>query len=270
MRHRSVALITRDPSLYADLAGALRERKIPTVSLLPGDRIPATVGVVLTSPEEAKAIVFPRVMAVGVGQERSALWAAVEGALTGVPAQEVVVGIDPGPRPGYAVLSGGVSLAQGSLESPEAVAMFGRQIQRRFPEASVVYRVGSGDSTSRDRILQGLWDLRRPVELVDETGTTRRGRPRPRDPESAERIARVRGHRIHLPTAVRVTPGEVANLQRMSREESGGRFTIPKSLAVQVLEGRMSMSDALREGERRYPRSGGRTAPKGRTAQEPS
>lgn len=270
MRHRSVALITRDPGLYADLAGALRERKISTVSLLPGDRIPATVAVVLTSPDEARMITFPRVIPVGASPDRSALWAAVEGALSGVPAQEVFVGIDPGPRPGYAVLSAGVSLAQGNLDSPEAVAMFGRQIQRRFPDATVVYRVGSGDSTSRDRILQGLWDLRRPVELVDETGTTRRGRPRPRDPESAERIARVRGHRVHLPARVHVTPGEVANLQRVSREESGGRFTIPKALAVQVLEGRISLSEALREGERRYPRSGARPAPAPRPAQESS
>ncbi|MGA7861933.1 MAG: hypothetical protein WCB19_08775 [Thermoplasmata archaeon] len=270
MRRRSVALVTRDPTLYADLAGALRERRIPTLSLLPGDRIPSTVAVVLTSPEEAGAISYPRVIAVASNSDRSVLWAAVEGALVGVPTQELVVGIDPGPRPGYAVLSGDTSLAQGNLESPESAAMFGRQVQRRFPGATIVFRVGSGDRTARDRILQVLWGLRRPVEIVDESGTTARGRPRPRDPASAERIARSRGQRVHTPASVRVTPGEVANLQRVSRVESGGHFTIPKTLAVQVLEGRISLSDALREGERRYPRSVSRHAPAGRSPQESS
>jgi hypothetical protein len=270
VRRRSVALVTRDPTLYADLAGALRERRIATLSLLPGDRIPTSVAVVLTSPEEAETISFPRVIAVGSNNDRSALWAAVESARVGVSTQELMVGIDPGPRPGYAVLSGDASLAKGNLESPEAVAMFGRQLQRRFPEASLVFRVGSGDRTARDRILQVLWALRRPVEIVDESGTTARGRPRPRDPASAERIARTRGKRVRGANSVRVTPGEIANLQRVSREESGGHFTIPKTLAVQVLEGRISLSDAVREGERRYPRSISRRVPIGGSAQEPS
>lgn len=270
MRRRSVALVTRDPTLYSDLAGALRERKISTLSLLPGERIPSSVAVVLTSPEEAQSISFPRIIVVGASGDRLALWAAVEGALTGVSTRELVVGIDPGPRPGYAVVSGDISLAQGNLESPESVAMFGRQLQRRFPEAAVVFRVGSGDRTARDRILQVLWGLRRPVEMVDESGTTMRGRPRPRDPQSAERIARSRGQRVHEPNSVRVTPGEVANLQRVSRVESGGHFTLPKALAVQVLEGRITFSDALREGERRYPRSVSSRAPARLTPHEPS
>ncbi|MFZ0830354.1 MAG: hypothetical protein WCB18_03885 [Thermoplasmata archaeon] len=270
MRHRSVALVTRDPTLYSDLAGALRDRRIPTLSLLPGDRIPSSVAVVLTSPEEAEAISFPRVIAVGTGSDRAVLWAAVEGALVGASTRALVVGIDPGPRPGYAVLSGETPLAQGNLESPEAVAMFGRQLQRRFPDADVVYRVGSGDRTARDRILQVLWALRRPVEMVNEAGTTQRGHPRPRDPASAERIARAHGQRVHEPSSVRVTPGEIANLQRVSREESGGHFTIPKSLAAQVLEGRITFSDALREGERRYPRSVSRRALGRPSPQEPS
>jgi hypothetical protein len=270
VRRRSVALITRDPTLYADLAGALRERHISTLSLLPGERIPASVAVVLTSPEEARGISFPRVIPVESVGDRSVLWAAVESALVGATTKELVVGIDPGPRPGYAVLSGEISLVQGNLETPESVAMFGRQLQRRFPEAAVVFRVGSGDRTARDRILQVLWSLRRPVEIVDESGTTARGRPRPRDPASAQRIARSRGQRLHEPASVRVTAGEVANLQRVSREESGGHFTIPKTLAVQVLEGHISLSDALREGERRYPRSVSRRVTRAHSLQERS
>jgi hypothetical protein len=248
----------------------LRERHISTISLLPGDRIPSSVAVVLTSPEEAGSVAFLRVLSVGSTADRSVLFAAIEGALKGAPTGELVVGIDPGPRPGYAVVSGTTPLVRGNLDSPEAVAMFGRQLQRRFPDSSVVYRVGSGDRTARDRILNVLWSLRRPVEIVDESGTTARGHPRPRDPASAERIARTPGPRVRAPMSVRVTPGEVSNLQRVSREESGGHFTLPKTLAVQVLEGRLSLSEALSEGERRYPRSVPRPTGNRRRPREPS
>ncbi len=258
MRSRCVALITRNPGLYADLAGTLRERRIPSVSLLPGQRIPSRVAVVLTSPQEAAEIAFPRVLAVAGKTDRTAIWAAVAGAIGGTTARELVVGIDPGPRPGYAVLSDEAPLAHGNLDTPEAVAPLGRELRRAFPEARLLFRVGSGDQNSRYRILNALWSLRRPVEIVDESGTTVRGRRRPRDAESAARIARTRGHRVRERTPLRITAGEVANLQRLSRLESGGRFTIPRSLALQVLEGKISLSDALREGERRYPSSPGR------------
>jgi hypothetical protein len=129
-------------------------------------------------------------------------------------------------------------------------------MHRRFPSTYLLFRVGAGDPHPRARILNALGSLRLPVELVDESGTTPHGRRRPRDPQSAEQIARARGPRVReRDTRVRITRGEVANVQRLSREESGGRFTIPRTLALEVLEGRLSLPEALQEGERRYPRS---------------
>jgi len=81
VRHRSVALVTRDPGLYHELAGFLRERRVPTVSLLPGDRIPSQVAVVLTSPAEAALISHPNVLSVGETVDRRSLAAAVRHAL---------------------------------------------------------------------------------------------------------------------------------------------------------------------------------------------
>jgi hypothetical protein len=268
VRSRSVALVTRDPALYADLASALRERRIPTVSLLPGQRIPPRVAVALTSPDEAKAIGFRRVLPVSPGTDRAALWAAIESAMGGAVPHEIVVGIDPGPRPGYAVLDHERLLVQGSLDSPESSAQLGRQLHRRFPKAHLVFRVGSGERISRARILNALWPLRRPVELVDESGTTARGQRRSRDPESAERIARGRGTRIRERSPLLITAGDVADVQRRSREESGGYFTIPRSLAIQVLEGRLTLGEAIRQGEALYPRSVRQRVPAERWAGE--
>ncbi|MCI4340280.1 MAG: hypothetical protein L3J73_03315, partial [Thermoplasmata archaeon] len=101
MRRRHVALATRDPALYAELADVLRERRIPSVSLLPGDRVPDRVVAVLTSVAEAASISHPLVIAVPEDGDRTAIWAEIASALSASdPSGDLVVGIDPGPRPG--------------------------------------------------------------------------------------------------------------------------------------------------------------------------
>jgi hypothetical protein len=253
LRSRCVALVTRDPTLYAELAQVLRERRIPTVSLLPGQRIPAHVAVVLTSESEASSIGHAHVVTAHEDGDRAAFWAAVNNALQPTNAEsELVVGIDPGPRPGYAVVSEGVCLAQGTLDSPEATARFGSHLRRRFPGRALRFRVGGGDRASRDRILNALEPLRKPIEIVDEQGTTPRGRRRPRDAVAARAIAEVPGPMFRGLAKLTFTPGEVANLQRLSREGSGGQFTISRSQAGRVLRGEISFGDALAEAERRY------------------
>ncbi len=252
VRSRSVALVTKDPALYGELAGFLRERGLPCVSLFPGQRIPERVAVVLTSPSEASLIEHPHVLTVAEDGDRRALGAAVEHALeAGDPLEEIVVGIDPGPRPGYSILAGDTCLGEGSLDSPESAGSFANQLHHRFPSRSVVYRVGTGDPPARNRIVNTLLSHRRAVELVNERGTTPRGRRRPRDAAAARSIARAHGDRIREPLTSRFTAGEIANLQRLSREGSGGRITIPRSSAERVLVGDISLAEAVAESIRR-------------------
>ena len=254
MRTRCVALITRDALLYAELAAVLRERRIPTLSLLPGERIPDRVAIVLTSPSEAESILHDHVVPVTHDGERTALWAEVVGALAATEPVDLIVGIDPGPRPGYAVLAEDRPIADGVLDDPEAVGRLSGHLRRRFPSRAIRFRVGSGDRPSRDRILTTLLSLHRVVELVDEQGTTPRGHRRPRDPAAAVAIARTPGRAVRDRPIVTVTPGEIANLQRLSREGSGGRFTIPRALAARVVRGELSLTDAIADTDRHYLR----------------
>ncbi|MFZ1022772.1 MAG: hypothetical protein WAN87_01380, partial [Thermoplasmata archaeon] len=203
------------------MAGTLRERRIPSVSLLPGQRIPSYAVVALTSPAEASRVSHSHVLPVSEDIDRRSLWAAVELALGERDgAKELVVGIDPGPRPGYAVLSGEQCVAKGVLESPEEVAPLAIHLRRRFDSRPVTFRVGSGDHLARDRIVNALLPLRRPVEIVDEQGTTPRGHRRPRDAAAARAIALHPGQVVRDRMPLTVTAGEVANLQRLSREGS--------------------------------------------------
>jgi len=248
VRHRSVALVTRDPGLYHELAGFLRERRFPTVSLLPGDRIPDSVAVVLTSEEEAEEISHPNVLSAAEGGERRALGAAIAHALTlGDPNAQLVVGIDPGPRPGYSILCGDVALGEGALDSPDGVGPFAHHLRQRFPSRHVVYRVGAGDPPARNRIVNSLLDRHRTVELVDENGTTGPGRRPPRDVLAARRIGGTRGIPVREPLVAAITAGEISNVQRLSRERSGGRLTISRSSAHQVLRGEVTLADAVEQ-----------------------
>jgi hypothetical protein len=264
-----VALATRDPALYAELAGVLRERHIPTLSLLPGERVPASAAVVLTSLSEVLELSHPHIVRVPTDGDRTAIWAEVESALrAGDRTLELIVGIDPGPRPGFAVLEGAACIAEGVLPTPEDAGRLAAHLHRRFPGRSLRFRVGDGDRLDRDRILNALLPIRRPVEVVDERRTTPRGHRRPRDAAAARAIARGRGRVVHGRTLLTITPGEVANLQRVSREDSGGRFTLPKSVAEGILRGEVTLSDALADADRLYVAPSRRAA--GRRGSEPS
>ncbi len=241
-----VALATEDPVLYMELAAMLKEGGIPAISVRPGDAVPSSAAVVITSPAEAVAIEHPRVVAVRADTDRRALFAAiVDDPDPDHRPDRILVGIDPGPRPGYAVVSHRGCLARGSLESPESAGGLVLGLRAEFVDRPIVYRVGMGDPLARNRVINGLLEAGATVELSREEGTTPRGRRRPRDAEAALRIAQHPGRWVRDRFPVRATPGEVANLQRLSREGSGGRITISKEDARRVLEGRWSLPEAI-------------------------
>ena len=220
------------------------------------------MAVVLTSPSEAELIRHDRVLTVAPDGDHRALRAAVEHALkSGDQEGEVIVGIDPGPQPGYAVWVGSSCIGEGILESPESVALFASQIHHRFPSRHVLFRVGAGDPPDRNRIVNKLLAHHRSIEVVDEHRTTPRGHRRPRDAAAARSIAQIRGAAIRETFPFTFTPGEISNLQRLSREHSGGRVTISRSSAVRVLRGEVSLTEAVNAAARPSPSGPSGTGP---------
>jgi len=241
---RAVAVVTRDPKLYGELALTLRDRHIPVLSLFPGEPIPSRVKVVVTSPEECDQVRHRRVIPAYPG-DRAALLAAIEDAYHEGPRGGILVGIDPGPRPGFAVVrSDGTCLVQGVIESPEAVVRLYRSLRYFFAEPLLLFRVGNGDAIRRDRILNALLSNHVPVEMVNERRTTPPGR-RQSDLLAAVAIAATPGRRVSHQEPLRITRGDVAHLQSLSRRHSNGRYTISRRLARTVLAGEISLAEAL-------------------------
>jgi len=236
-----VGVMTEDFRLYHDLVAELKAREIPFVSLSFSRRIPENVGVIVTSPKEGDRIRRAHVVAdADVG---NAIARAVQVLRGKTRWEEVLVGIDPGAEPGVAVVGDGQVLATYHAPSPEGVAGILRQALVTFPSPRRRVRIGHGDRTNRNRILNALAREGLPTEIVDEAGTT--DGTHEADIDAAIKIAFVPGVRAAPPYDVEPTPGEVREIQRRSRVTSEGGVTISKELATRVARGEITLDEAV-------------------------
>lgn len=243
---RVLGVLTRDFRLYHDLISYLKGRDIPFQSLSFDAAVPPEVGVVLTSSGEAPTIDFP--VTVPVEEVPDAV-AKAQLLLRGKMAfREIVIGIDPGPRPGAAILGDGEIIDTRTGSSPEAVLEICLSVLGSYTCETFRVRIGHGDPTNRNRIINVLTRQGLLVEIVDEKGTTRRDgrRDEARDIEAAIDIAMGRGVRAETAYEILPTRGEVKDIQRRSRIRSEGRLTISHGLAERVARGEMTLAEAIR------------------------
>lgn len=242
-----LGILTEDFRLYHDLVGALKARDVPFVSLSFARRVPETVGAVLTSSAEASKVRFAHV--VEVDDLDMSIAVAIQLLKGRTEWRELLIGVDPGREPGVAMIGDGEVIDTRIAASPEAVAFHVHQAVRAFPSKEVKVRVGHGDPTNRNRILNALARDRLRFEIVDEAGTTHRS-PQP-DVDAAIDIARTPGQRVAPPLEIRPTPGEVREIQRRSRLDSGGFVTISSELAGAVARGELTIEEAIARARRK-------------------
>lgn len=246
-----LGILTEDFRLYHDLVAALKARDLPFVALSFENRFPDAVGAILTSPAEASRIRTRRV--VPVDDLGASIAKAVQILKGKSEWNELLLGVDPGREPGVAIIGDGDVIDTRIAATPEAVAIHVREAIRTFPAKEVRVRIGHGDPTNRNRILNALAGDRLRVEIVDEAGTTHRT-PQP-DVDAAIDIARTPGRRVEPPLEVRPTPGEVREIQRRSRLASGGVVTISSELAEAVARGHLTLDEAIGRARRKDRRS---------------
>ncbi len=237
-------MVTEDFRFFYETARRLREKGQPFISLGFSNPLPLNVELVLTTEGERKRLRGRKVIA-----SDDPDW-AVKAALVllqGGSFNRLVVGVDPGPRPGIAILGDGKVLLGDTLLSPEDVAPAIRDFLSFVSTNELLLRVGHGDPTNRDRIINALWDITRNIEMVDETSTT----GRTGHPDAALVIAHTRGELLPSRPRVAPTQGEVRDIQRLSRIESAGAITINSSLARQVAVGALTLKEAIEKQKRK-------------------
>src|SRR5256886_10148810 len=236
-----LGILTEDFRLYHDLVAALKARDLPFTSLSFARRVPDAVGAILTSPAEASRVHLRNV--VPVDDIDSSIAKALQLLRGKSEWAELRIGVDPGGEPGVAIIGDGEVIDTRIAASPEAVAFHVRQAVRTFPAKDIRVRVGLGDPTNRDRILKALARDQLRLEVVDEAGTTHRtAQP---DVDAAIDIAKSSGRRVEPPVEIRPTPGEVREIQRRSRLDSGGVVTISSELAGAVARGDLTLEEAI-------------------------
>ena len=238
-----IVVATEDFEVYHRVVTDLRERGVEFTTVEPGDAIPERARVLVTTANDefdAETTAGTERVDAEPGSPREAVDAALATLRDG---GRTVVGVDPGDRPGIAVLSGEVVVTAFHVPLADAAGVIAEEIA---DAADPVVRIGDGARLKGAALID---DLDTPVELVDETGTTPylgTGARGMGDVLAAVNIARRSGDRIRERT-VEPTVGELDVIKARSREQSTSNREIDEGLARRVAAGELTIEEALGE-----------------------
>lgn len=240
-----IVVATADFEIYHGVVTALRDRDATFTTVEPGEPLPEGTDVLIRGPaDEAHAEIDDELTVVVAqpDQPRPAVEAALSAGRAGGGRR--VIGIDPGDRPGIAVLDGVDVVAAFQVPLAEVPELVEREVEGAVDP---VVRIGDGARIRGSQVIEALEDVR--VELVDETGTTPHlgaGARGLGDVLAAVNIARREGDPI-AGRDVEPTTGELTAIKATSRERSADNREIPASLARRVAAGELSIDEALEE-----------------------
>ena len=243
-----IVVATADFELYHEAVSLLRDRGVAFTTVDPGDDLPENASVVVAAPDDPAT--DPDADTERVTATASEARRAVDEALTHLRAGggRTVVGVDPGTRPGIAVLSGETVVAAFHVPLGDAVETVRREVA---DAVDPLVRIGDGARLQGARLIDDLDEV--TVELVDEAGTTPylgTGARGMGDVLAAVNIARLEGERVDS-RDIEPTTGELQRIKDRSRRVSTDDRTIDDTLARRVAAGDLTVEEALtahREG----------------------
>jgi hypothetical protein len=228
-----VGIRIKDEKLYKRAAKKLEELNIPFINL---NR--------MAEIESVKVLLTDNEMDNGIFVDENLSKAVLDCArryYDNVRYRHIIIGIDPGPKPGIAVFGDEKLLDTLRAASPEKATDFVKNILRIHEHDSCTIRIGNGAGVYRNRIINSLLPLRKcRIEIVDESGTSRNSD----DTDAAKMIAFIKGDQIREPVTEKADEGELREIQRESRDAFG--FTISMELAREVAEGRLDLKRAIK------------------------
>jgi hypothetical protein len=238
-----IVVATDDFELYHGVVTELRGRGVAFTTIEPGDEWPEETAVaVVAAGERVESPDGVDLVQADPERPRRAVETAID-ALRGERGR-TVVGIDPGERPGVAVLHGETVVAAFQVPAADAAEVVRREVE---DAADPLVRIGDGARLVGSRVIDDIEDV--PVELVDETGTTPylgSGARGMGDVLAAANIARREGEAI-TSRDIEPTAGELTRIKDRSREASDTNRAIDADLARKVAAGELTIEEALAE-----------------------
>ncbi|MFB6117292.1 hypothetical protein [Halosegnis sp.] len=240
-----LVVATADFELYHGLVDELRNRGVTFTTIEPDGPLPDCDVLVVGPDDPVREAELPdgtAVVRATPGEPRRGVEEAL--ALLRGGSGRTVVGVDPGDRPGVAVLAGDTVVAAFHVPLAETAATVRAEIEDA-PDPLV--RIGDGARLQGAKLVDRLSDV--PVELVDETGTTPylgTGARGMGDVLAAVNIARLEGERVDS-RDIEPTKGELQAIKNRSREQSEDDRTISELLARRVAAGELTVEEALAE-----------------------
>ncbi|NEU55990.1 hypothetical protein [Halorussus sp. MSC15.2] len=248
----TVVVATADFEVYHGVVNELRDRGVTFTTVEPDDPLPDGTAVLIhaesdeDTPEAVTDDPDARADVETVVADPENPRRAVDEALARLRSGDgrTIVGIDPGTRPGIAVLSGDVVVAAFHVPLADVAETVRREVE---DAVDPVVRIGDGARLQGAQLVRELEDA--PVELVDETGTTPylgTGARGMGDVLAAVNIARLEGERVEG-RDIEPTAGELQVIKNKSRERADDNREIDEELARRVAAGDLTLEEAMDE-----------------------
>jgi len=192
-----LALCTDDFSFLHDALEVLRDRKIPHSVVGSGAIVEGPVDCLIIDPGIERPVFSSSspLIVVSSGDAGKTIDMALSGIMGANRPELLIVGIDPGKRPGMAFLADGILVSIYQATGPDDIVSRIERGRRVYHPGSILVRLGNGDPDTRDPILTRLKTEGLRVELVDESRTTTTRRFR--DESAAVIIGNTRGEPVN-------------------------------------------------------------------------
>ncbi|MFQ6051409.1 MAG: hypothetical protein ACE5K4_06910 [Candidatus Hydrothermarchaeota archaeon] len=247
-----IGVITNKFSISYPILEEFRKRGIPVLHLSLRDEIPSSLRVVITTPSERKFVKHKNIVL--VKKEKS--WAEiVDEALTAlekhIEYSKLTIGIDPGEKPGVAVLGDNKVVSVYRLRDVRETIDVIRDAQEKFVAKDMVIKIGHEAPLHRNIILNSLINKGYNVEIVNESSSTpylgrgTRYTSGMRDVIAAINIALSKGKKVKESMEVKPKKGDIKSIQEKSRIQSKGKITISREYAEKVAKGEISLKKAI-------------------------
>ena len=189
--------MTSDIKSYYKITQLLKQYNFPFLSLIPNNKIPQTVNLIITTNSEKHYVNKLNYLTLEEIEYSETFLCLIMNKINHVKSDLIIIGIDPGLRIGITVYNGRKKIYWNVLSSINELQKIINEISKVFINVKKIIRIGNGNkkvSNNLARILKLQLDEHSIIEIVDEFRTSSLSKSRPnrrglRDIKSADIIA---------------------------------------------------------------------------------